>query len=231
MALGGQGAPLVPYFDKIFFSKFAKNIAVQNLGGIANVTILGKKGEFLAFDNAPANALIDFAMQKFYDKPFDKDGKIGLSINYDKELLDFIISIDKFLNKKPPKSTGKEYYSERFLEKIIDYKKLPYNVIISTLAAYSGYAVAKSLKDFSPVKIDEIVLSGGGVKNKALVKYIGNFSGTKISLSNEYGVSDDFKEAIAFAILGYQRYFSQMNNEPSVTGAKNLTSMGKIVLP
>ena len=231
MALGGQGAPLVPFFDKIVFSKNDKNIALQNLGGIANVTILGKNGEFLAFDNAPANALIDFAMQKFFNKPCDKDGKIGLSINYNKELLNCIISIDKFLNKKPPKSTGKEHYSQDFLEKIINYKNLSPEAIISTLSAYTGYAIAKSLDNFSPVKIDEIILSGGGIYNKAIVKYIKEFSGTKISYVEDYGISNDFKEAIAFAILGYKRYYEQINNEPLATGAKRQTSMGKIVLP
>ena len=231
MALGGQGAPLVPFFDKLVFSKTDKNIALQNLGGIANVTILGKNEEFLAFDNGPSNALIDLAMQKFYNKSFDENGKIGLSVDFDKNLLNYIISIDDFINKKPPKSTGKEHYSSEFLEYIISYKNISPEVVIATLSAYTGYAVAKSLKDFSPVKIDEIILSGGGVKNKAITKYIKDFSETKISFAKDYGISDDFKEAIAFAILGYRRFFAQTNNEPLATGAKNKTSMGKIVLP
>ncbi len=231
MALGGQGAPLVPYFDKIIFKNIKKNIAVQNLGGIANVTILGKKGEFLAFDNAPANALIDLAMRKFYNKPFDNDGEIGLSCGYDTELLDYIYSIDTYVFKKPPKSTGKEHYNEDFLEKIISYKSLPPENIISTLAAYTGAEISKSLVNFSPIRIDEIILSGGGVKNKAIVKYIKEFSNTKVSFSSDYGVPEDFKEAIAFAILGYQRFYGEVNNEPFATGAKSKTSMGKVVLP
>ena len=231
MALGGQGAPLVPFFDRLIFSKTDKNIALQNLGGIANTTILGKNGEFLAFDNGPANALIDLSMQKFYNKPFDENGKIGLSTDFDKDLLDYIISIDDFINKKPPKSTGKEHYCEDFLEKIISYKSLSPKTIIATLSAYTGYIVSKSFKDFSPVKVDEIILSGGGAKNQAIIKYIKDFSGIKISFAKDYGVSDDFKEAIAFAVLGYQRYYGQTNNEPLTTGAKCKTSMGKIVLP
>ncbi|MBQ7449981.1 anhydro-N-acetylmuramic acid kinase [bacterium] len=231
MALSGQGAPLIPFFDKLLFSKTDKNVALQNLGGIANVTILGKNGEFLAFDNAPANALIDLAMQKFYNKPFDKNGEIGLSADYNKELLDFMQSYDKFLTQKPPKSTGKEYYSERFLEDVINFKKLPHETLIATLSAYTGFAIAKSLRDFSSVKIDEIILSGGGVKNQAIVKYIKDFSKINVSFISDFGVSDDFKEAIAFAILGYQRYFEQPNNEPKATGAKKQTTMGKIVLP
>ena len=87
------------------------------------------------------------------------------------------------------------------------------------------------MKDFSPVKVDEIILSGGGVNNKAIVKYINDFSSAKISYTQDYGVSNDFKEAIAFAILGYQRYFEQVNNEPKATAAIKQTSMGKIVLP
>ena len=231
MALGGQGAPLIPFFDKLIFKSNNKNIAIQNLGGIANVTIMGKNGEFLAFDNAPANALIDLAMQKFYNKPYDKDGELGCSVDYDTELLDYIYSIDTFVFEKPPKSTGKEHYNEKFLEKIINYKKTKPEIIISTLAAYTGCEISKSLTNFSPVKIEEIILSGGGVKNRAIVKYIKEFSAIKVSTHKDYGINDDFKEAIAFAILGYQRYFNLPNNEPVVTGAKYKTSMGKIVIP
>ena len=231
MALGGQGAPLVPFFDKVVFGGLNKNIALQNLGGIANVTIIGKNEEFLAFDNGPSNALIDLAMEKFYGKTFDKDGEIGMSVDFDKQLLKYIISIDDFLDKKPPKSTGKEHYSLEFLERILSYKNLSPEVIIATLSAYTGYAVSKSLKDFSPCEIEEIVLSGGGAKNSAIVKYIKDFSNIKVRHSEDYNVPDDFKEAVAFAVLGYQRYFGLDNNEPKATGAKNQTSMGKIVLP
>lgn len=231
MAVGGQGAPLVPYFDKIVFDGADKNLAIQNLGGIANVTILGKNGEFLAFDNAPANALIDFAMQKLYNKPYDKDGEIALSTNYDKELLDYIVAIDDFIKIKPPKSTGKEHYSVDFLNKIIACKPVANNVLISTLAAYTAFAIADSYKEFSPVPIDEIILGGGGVKNNAVVKYLKDFTDIKVKTHNDYGISDDFKEAIAFAVLGYQRYFELTNNEPCATGAKRKVSMGKLVLP
>ena len=231
MALSGQGAPLIPFFDKIIFSGCGKNIALQNLGGIANVTILGQKGEFAAFDNGPANALIDLAILKFFNKNYDDNGEIGLSEPYDKELLEYIYSLDDFVKKAPPKSTGKEYYNSDFLEKIINYKKLSQNAIVATLSAYTGFSIAKSLEDFSPVKIDEIVLSGGGVKNKAIIKYIKKFSKIKVSSHKDYNISDDFKEAIAFAILGYQRFYGLYNNEPCATGAIQKTSMGKIVLP
>lgn len=231
MALEGEGAPLVPFFDRIIFSKTNKNIAVQNLGGIANVTIIGKNGEFLAFDNAPANALIDLAMLKFFNKPYDKNGEIGLSANYDEDLLNYIYSIDNFVKKEPPKSTGKEYYNDEFLKKIILHKKTSEEVIIATLAAYTGFAVSKSLKDFSPINIEEIILGGGGTKNKAILKYIKEFSHIKINTHEKYGIPDDYKEAIAFALLGYQRFFEEPNNEISATGAKRKTSMGKIVIP
>ena len=231
MALDGQGAPLVPFFDKAVFGNLNKNIAVQNLGGIANVTIIGKNGEFLAFDNGPANALIDLAMEKFYHKSYDKDGETGLSANYDKGLLNYICEIDDFINLKPPKSTGKEHYNQELLNKILSYGKFEPEIIISTLSAYTGYVISKSLNDFSPVKVEEIILSGGGAKNKAIIKYLKEFSGLKISHSEDYNIPDDFKEAIAFAILGYQRFYGKSNNEPKATGSTKQTSMGKIVLP
>ena len=231
MALKGQGAPLVPFFDKVIFGNLSKNVAVQNLGGIANVTIIGENDEFLAFDNGPANALIDLAMEKFYHKNYDKNGETGLSVSYNKDLLNYICEIDDFINEKPPKSTGKEHYNQEFLDKILNYGNFKPEVVISTLSAFTGYAISKSLKVFSPCKIDEIILSGGGAKNKAIIKYIKEFSQLKVSHSEDYGVPDDFKEAIAFAILGYQRYYEEPNNEPIATGSKKQTSMGKIVLP
>lgn len=231
MALGGQGAPLVPFFDKILFKNLKKNVVIQNLGGIANATIMGRNKEFLAFDNAPANALIDLAMTKFYNMPFDKDGEIASSFAYDRELLEYIYSIDDFVKLPPPKSTGKEYYNEEFLDKIIKYKSLDEKNIISTITAYTAFAIKKSIDFFSPVEIEEIILSGGGVKNSAMVHYIKHFSQLKVSTQEEYGISSDFKEAIAFAILGYQRFYEEPNNEYLITGASRQTPMGKIVLP
>lgn len=231
MALGGQGAPLIPFFDRIIFSNKNKNLGIQNLGGIANITILGKNGEFSAFDNAPANALVDLAMRNFFNKEYDDAGQIGLSVPYNKEILNYIYEIDDFVKQPPPKSTGKEYYGEDFLSKTVKYKSVSNEIFIATLSAYTGFAIAKSIENFSPVKIDEIIISGGGVKNKAIIKYIKDFTKIKVSVSEDYGISNDFKEAVAFAILGYQRFFGASNNEPDITGAKEKTSMGKIVLP
>ena len=119
IALGGEGAPLIPYFDYIFFHSHKKNRALLNIGGISNFTILNKETglkDVLAFDTGPGNMLIDTLTKKLFNKDFDKDGNIARSGKLNTELFDSLKLKDNFIERTPPKSTGREYYGEQFFK-------------------------------------------------------------------------------------------------------------------
>ena len=123
IALGGEGAPLVPYFDYIMFSSNTFNRALLNIGGISNFTILKTNctsNDIFAFDTGPGNMLIDYLMKSNFNVPYDKDGEKAQKGNLVKRLLDELEINDNYLNRVPPKSTGREYYNEDYLKPIIE---------------------------------------------------------------------------------------------------------------
>jgi len=233
MALGGEGAPLVPFADKIFFTKDNKSRVILNLGGIANVTVLSKNCELFAFDTGPANMLIDAAMRKFYSKPFDENGLISKSGKVNQMLLEKLLSHEYF-KIKPPKSTGREMFGEKYLENILkDINDLPEN-IIATLTLFT----VKTIKDafdnfiFPKTDVDEIVLGGGGAYNPEIIRLMEKefLPATLIKTHEDFGISNKFKEAIAFALLAYCTYNNIPNNIKTATGAVKDTVLGKIIM-
>ncbi|MCQ2958142.1 MAG: anhydro-N-acetylmuramic acid kinase [Candidatus Gastranaerophilales bacterium] len=233
MACGGQGAPLVPFADKIFFNKDDKSRVILNLGGIANVTVLSKNCEIFAFDTGPANMLIDNAMRKFYNKPFDKNGEIAKSGTVNQDLLNKLMS-NEYFNLTPPKSTGREMFGEKYLENILSDINEKNENIIATLTMFT----VKTIKDafdkfiFQKTNVDEIVLGGGGAYNPEIIRLLENefLPETLIRTHEDFGISNKFKEAIAFALLAYCTYKGIPNNVKSATGATKDTVLGKIIV-
>ena len=233
MALGGEGAPLVPFADKIFFSKDNKSRVILNLGGIANVTVLSKNCELFAFDTGPANMLIDAAMRKFYAKPFDKDGEIAKTGKVNQELLEKLLK-NEYFKIEPPKSTGRETFGEKYLENVLrGFNDNPEN-IITTLTLFTVKTIKNAFDDFIFPKtdIDEIVLGGGGAYNPEIIRLMKEeFSpGTLIKTHEDFGISNKFKEAIAFALLAYCTYKNIPNNVKTATGAVKNSVLGKIIV-
>lgn len=239
VALGGQGAPLVPYFDYIMFHSKKKNRALLNIGGIANITVLAKNcspNEVFAFDTGPGNMNIDFISKKYFNIEFDKDGLISSKGEVDKNLFDLILKKDTYKNLKPPKSTGREFYGERFVEKIIsEFGDINSNNLLSTFNEYTAYSVFNQYKKFiqKRTEIEELFVSGGGVKNKFLMERLQYYFGEKVKVknANELNITSDAKEAICFAILANETMHGNSSNLPSVTGASKPTILGKICLP
>jgi anhydro-N-acetylmuramic acid kinase len=239
VALGGQGAPLVPYFDYIMFHSKKSNRALLNIGGISNITILNKKGkgkDVFAFDTGPGNMMIDLLMKYFFNLEYDKDGKTASSGQVDPLLFSAIKSQDQYLNRKPPKSTGREYYGMEFLLPLLQkFSKLPKQNWIATVTDYTAYAVFTNYQKFikRETPIEELFLSGGGAKNKYLVNSFGKYFGTLLKIQNvtDLGVSSDAKEAICFAVLANETLSGNCSNIPRVTGASKETILGKICLP
>ena len=232
MAAGGQGAPLVPFADKIFF--YDENIprVILNLGGIANVTVLSKNCDIFAFDTGAANMLIDGAMRRLFDIPFDKDGNIARSGKTNIELLNKLMNIP-YLKLEPPKSTGRELFGEKLLDEIIQNTNDLKENIITTLSVYT----AKSIKDafvkfiFPKTDIKEIIVGGGGAYNKYLLELLkAEFEpAVLIKTHEDFGISNKFKEAIAFALLAYTSFYNIPNNVKTATGAVKSVVLGKII--
>ncbi|VAX26121.1 Anhydro-N-acetylmuramic acid kinase [hydrothermal vent metagenome] len=239
VALGGQGAPLVPYFDYIIFHSAEKNRALLNIGGISNITVLhknGKQHDVLAFDTGPGNMMIDLLMKKFYEKEFDKDGEVASSGKINDDLFIALITQDSFIEAAPPKSTGREYYGEEFLAPLLEeFADVPSEDWLHTVSKFTAYAVHRNYEKFikKEVEIDELIVSGGGAKNKFLYQSLADYFGkkTEVKVIDEIGVSSDAKEAICFAVLANETISGNAANIPRTTGASRATILGKICLP
>ena len=239
IALNGEGAPLIPYFDYIIFHSSKKNRALLNIGGISNITILRKQAKVenvIAFDTGPGNMLIDLLSKKLFNKNYDKDGKIAKRGKVNPQLFDYLKQLDNFIEKKPPKSTGREYYGKEFVSQITNkFNMLPDQDIIRTATLFTAYAVHRNYEKFisKKTKIDELILSGGGARNPILVSDLKYYFGKSVDIKNveSFGVSSDAKEAICFAVLANETISGKETNIPRVTGARRKTILGKICLP
>lgn len=236
MALGGQGAPLVPYFDYLLFHSDDLNRVILNIGGIANITILKKKStvvDVLAYDTGPGNMVINALMNRFYNKNYDEAGLTALKGKISEELLSILLQ-HPFFNKPIPKSTGREEFGRLFIEQILAKSnkfKLKPEDIIATVTELTACTIADSLK-FSPLSIedvDELIISGGGVHNQAIVDSLTKyFYNSKILRTDDFTIPGDAKEAICFAVLANETIAGNPANLPSVTGASRPTILGAI---
>lgn len=231
ISVNGDGAPLVPYLDFILSRKINCRSVFLNLGGISNITYIKrncKLNDVIAFDTGPGNILIDLISRKYFNKKFDKDGKIAGKGNILPDLLKSIVSKDKFIKKLPPKSSGREYYNEDFIESIVKKKSYdPYD-LMATFNFFTAYAVWYNINNF---KIDKIFVSGGGSNNLALMKNLRNlFEETKIEILNLNGINSSNKEAVLFAVLANELISGNKTNIISVTGADKNVFLGKICI-
>lgn len=239
MALGGEGAPLIPYFDFILFHSKQKNRALLNIGGISNFTILNKeKGlkDVLAFDVGPGNMLIDTVTKKFFNKEFDKDGEIAKSGKLNTKLFEALKLNDNFIERKPPKSTGREYYGENFLSILFnEFEDVKSEDWLHTITKFTSYGIYRNYQKFieEETKIDELIISGGGAKNKFLYECLNNDfdKNIEIKIIDDLGISSDAKEAVCFAVLANETISGNPTNIPRTTGASRPTILGKICLP
>jgi anhydro-N-acetylmuramic acid kinase len=234
MAAGGHGAPLVPLADYLLFAKKDSAIAVVNIGGIANVTVLkGKIENTIAFDIGPGNSLIDEAMIRISQgkKSFDRNGSLARKGRPDRKLLARLLS-HPYLRRKPPKSSGREVFGEEMAREIFQkYRNLCAEDMIATLTHFSAEIIYRAIIPFVP---DEVIISGGGTENSYLMGLIRDkceSGGIHVRSTLHYGIPSQAKEAVSFAILGYLTLNRLPGNLPSATGAKHEVVLGKITLP
>lgn len=231
IAYGGEGAPLVCFADEKWFKKYGKNVAVQNIGGISNVTVISHSHPTFGFDTGLGNIMIDYCMQKFYNKPYDKDGEIAKSGNISSSWLDCLLQ-DEYYFKNPPKTTGREYFSPQYIENALRFAPENPADIIATVTALTAKTIAQAYERFiyPDIDIEEVIIGGGGAYNPQLLKYLRQYLPVEVKLKTheDYGISNNFKEVMAFALLGYCCYYGIPNNLPECTGASKRVILGKM---
>lgn len=236
IAQGGEGAPLVCFADEKWFrgkcsENISKNFAIQNIGGISNVTVVSRDYDTFGFDTGLGNIMIDYCMNKYFSLPYDKDGEIAKSGIVSDSWLDCLMQ-DEYYFLEPPKSTGREYFSPKYIENALKFAPEDPKDIISTVTALTAKSIATAYERFiyPNVGIHEAVICGGGAYNKTLMKYLRTYLPRHIDLKTceDYEISNNFKEVMAFALLGYCTYYGIPNNLPCCTGARKRVVMGKL---
>lgn len=234
IAAGGEGAPLIPYLDYVLFGK-GDWLALQNIGGIANVAVVGKDfNKTMAFDTGPGNMLIDEAVRNFTNGKlnYDKNGNFAKKGGIIAELLNCLHS-HIYFKKPPPKSCGREEFGRDFFEQYCSeyLKKSPFDTI-ATLTYFTAESIARAYCNFilKQCLIKEIIVSGGGVYNPVLMSHLSHlFNFAKLRSIAEYGIHPLAKEPMAFALLACETIRGKTNNVPSATGAKAKVILGKII--
>jgi anhydro-N-acetylmuramic acid kinase len=240
MAAGGKGAPLVPFLDYLVYRDAQVGRIVQNLGGIANLTAIpagASPEQVIAFDTGPANMVIDAIMERFYGKPYDRDGSKAAKGEPLEPILKVILQ-RPFFRRKPPKTAGREEFGREFVSDFLRRcgraQKEDVVATATMLTARSiGLAVKKLMWRGRPARglFSEYVISGGGAKNRTLVNMLRTELepfGLKLRSSDEFGVPSAAKEAVAFVLLAYETWHRRPSNVPAATGARRAAVLGKV---
>ena len=231
IAQNGQGAPLVCFADEQWFKGKGKNYAIQNIGGISNVTVVSQDYDTFGFDTGLGNIMIDYCVNKYFGLAYDKDGEIGASGMVSDTWLECLLQ-DEYYFMDPPKSTGREYFSPTYIENVLKFAPEDERDIVATVTALTAKTIAQSYERFvyPNVSIHEAVICGGGAYNKTLMSMLRTYLPKHIDLTTceDYGISNNFKEIMAFALLGYCTYYGIPNNLPCCTGANKRVVLGKL---
>lgn len=232
-ALGGSGAPLVPFVDAIVFGSSEEDRVAVNIGGICNLTILPRGGtpnDAVAFDAGPGTILLDAFVRERTGEVMDFDGMLTSKGTVDESLLDALLA-DPYFALEPPKSTGREQFGRQILDA---HRQTLGGLCVedgcATLAAFTIRPLADAIRRYG-ARGARVILGGGGSRNPALVQMLRHAldDAPRIAQSDDFGISADAKEAVAFAILGYETLRGRPANLPRVTGARAPVVLGSIV--
>ncbi|MCF6764735.1 anhydro-N-acetylmuramic acid kinase [Thiotrichales bacterium 19S3-7] len=235
MAYGGQGAPLAPAFHQAVFKSDHEKRVIVNLGGIANISCLNPKcNDVIGFDTGPSNALLDLWYQSIYqhDKTYDDQGRWAASGMVYEQLLNLLLT-DPYFKKSYPKSTGKEYFNQKWLNSYLTQIDNPLKPedIQATLSQLTAKTIANAILKAQP-ETESVYLSGGGAYNTDLVKRLKlELQPISVDTTETLGIAPTWVEASLIAWLSMMRLEHRVSNLTSVTGADEQLSLGTIYLP
>ena len=234
IAAGGEGAPLVPYSEFVLYSSPNENVALQNIGGIGNVTVLPSTGsmtDVYAFDTGPGNMIIDELMQRLYSRPYDEEGCVAASGTVNERMLQELMS-HPYISMPLPKSTGREMFGEQYTVALMErWSALPAADLVATATAFTARTIAEAYRRFIIPKwpINRTVLGGGGAHNITLRRMLADeLPNVEVTTQDQIGLSSDAKDAIAFAIMGNETLHGYPSNVCSATGASHHVILGNI---
>ncbi len=236
MAVGGQGAPLVPLADGLLFGDEEDERVLLNIGGIANVTIVpagAHPQEVCAFDTGPGNMLIDAAVERATEgrERFDRGGMRAARGTVDRALLERLMQ-HPYLRRDPPKSTGREQFGTAFLDEIEQSSACGESDLIATLTEFSARSIAEGIRRAAAQTVSAVWVAGGGVHNAHLLERLRcAMDGARVESLAELGVDPDAREALSFAVLANETIMGRVGNVPAATGAHRAVVLGKIALP
>jgi anhydro-N-acetylmuramic acid kinase len=237
IAAGGQGAPLTAYVDWLLLRHPTKWRAIQNIGGIGNVTFLPPLNDVqskpMAFDTGPGNALIDSIMVLVSDGKFayDRDAEVARRGRIDEEWLQTLLA-HPYYEIKPPKTTGRELFSKAMAAELIEEGRRRGNdaaSITATITTLTAQSIADAYARFAPAPIDEVILGGGGRHNPIMVDLLqGLLQPAKVLTHEDIGMDSDNKEALVFAVLAYETWHARPSTLPALTGGNHPVVLGQI---
>ncbi|MCO5168053.1 MAG: anhydro-N-acetylmuramic acid kinase [Planctomycetes bacterium] len=242
IAAGGGGAPLVAYVDHCLLARPGRTVLLQNIGGIANVTVVTPEPErVLAFDTGPGNVLIDEVCRELTgdEAAFDQGGALSALGEPDERLLAELLA-HEYLRLAPPKTTGRELFGAEFAQRLVDaYDRDRLIDLLTTLVHFTARSIARAYREhvlpgLTP-RPEEVVVSGGGVHNLTLMRVLTEDlarDGLVVRSFDDLGLgfSAKAKEAVAFAILANETVQGRPSNLPAATGARRAVIQGKLVL-
>jgi anhydro-N-acetylmuramic acid kinase len=233
VAAGGEGAPLVPLVDWLLFRRVGATRACLNLGGIANVTVVTERADSVrAFDLGPANMPMDAVVQAWTGgaETFDRDGARAAAGRVDPGLVAELMR-HPYLGLPPPKSTGREAFGDVFVAPLLRHYAGREADLLASLTRFVAESVAAGIRQWVPEPIEEVLVSGGGARNRTLMAELGAaLAPVPVRSLAAVGVDPDAKEAVAFAILANETLFGRPGNLPGATGAAGPRVLGKLVL-
>ena len=237
IAAGGHGAPLVAYVDWLLLTGRTRSRAVQNIGGIANVTYLPPAAtldDVVAFDTGPGNMVVDHLVGRITNgrRRFDRNGRLAAGGEVSGPLLKELLR-HPYIRRHPPKTCGREQFGAEFSDALFE-DALAGGIgaedAIATATAFTAETICRAYRRFLPAAPEEVILCGGGAANPTLVSMLRERLGeVKLSHSDEYGLPADAKEAVAFAVLACETIRGRASNVPAATGAAAPAVLGKIV--